>query len=166
MKKITYSVIAAFLLFGCGQQTGPVEKVEKADGQLPSPSSMASESDMLIKQGVAYLNQSDVVAAIQSFDNAIRKNPRNSRAYMVLSETYMRMNQTDRAIDTLTALLRVDPANANGHYLIAMAYGLNGERDTAAVHAQKSVELFQQERDQEGFLKALALLNSFNPENQ
>lgn len=137
------------LLGGCGPKPQPEQK---------TTSVIPGVSQEYLTQGVKHLQEADPVGAIKSFDEAIRNNPLDTRAYVVLGETYLRLNQFNRAIDTLTAATQVNPDKPELYYLLAMSHALAGNLPEAKENAQKSVILFQRNQDQESMIKALALL--------
>lgn len=112
----------------------------------------------LVAQGMQLLGDSKVPEALRKFDEAIKQDPTNEQNYMVLGQVYLRLNNVDRAIDTLSAGLRVAPNNGELHYLLATSKALNGNREEAVKHAQRSVDIFLQQRDEERFKRSLALL--------
>jgi tetratricopeptide (TPR) repeat protein len=111
-----------------------------------------------IQEGIQHLQQANTVEAIKSFDEAIKNNPTDPSGYIILGETYMRLQEYNRAVDSLNAASRVAPDKGEIFYLLAINYGLLGKRDLAKENAQKSVEKFRLAKDEENFLRSLALL--------
>ncbi len=162
MKKIFIGVMTMSLfLVGCGSHedaTGVETQSEsKQVASTVSPDS-AIGAQQLIEQGKKHLNERDVPLAIKNFHDAIVENPRGEEAYLILGQTYMELQSYDRAIETLSALTKVDPGNGKAYYLLAVANGMGGHKELAKKNAQMSVEIFQGKKDQENFLKSLALL--------
>lgn len=154
------------VLSGCGspQQTTsssetesqlPVdEKAMAAKARTPSQ----SMDENFIAQGVEHLQDADTLGAIRNFDEYIKRHPQDPRGYIILGQTYMRLNDYPRAIDTFSAATRVAPDQGDLYYFLAMNYGLNNNLDMAIASAQKSVVLFREQKDEENFLRSLALL--------
>lgn len=149
MKKIFGALAVMILLVGCGS---PDNVGQKDVGSIPS------QKPDYLKEGIAHLNNANPNAAISSFDQAIKQNPRDARTYLILGETYMRLNQYARALDTFTAATRVAPTDGHLYYLMAVSSGLNGNAEQAKINAEKSIVLFQRNKDVEGLKKSLALL--------
>lgn len=124
----------------------------------------ASENP-LITAGVAHLKKGDVRAAIQSFDEAIRDNPRDVQGYLILGQTYMHLKDFNRAIDTFIVATRVDPENGQAHYLLATNLGLAGNYTMARVQAEKSAEIFRKNQDGANFKRSVALLQGLPADN-
>lgn len=115
-------------------------------------------SESYLNQGVRYLKEANVTEAIKNFDEAIKQDPLDTRGYMILGQTYMRLNDSSRAVDTFSAAARVAPNSGEIQYLLAVNYGLMGEMDLARQSAQKSVEIFKALQNDEDFAKSLSLL--------
>ncbi len=140
--------------FGCEQK-----KEVKFEAPVPQPA-----AHDFMKDGVEYLEQAKVPEAIRSFDEAIKQNPVDPQPYLVLGQTYMRINDYTRAIDTFSAALRVSPDKGSLHYLIAVNYRLLGDLELARKNAEISIEFFRQKQDEKNFLMALALLQELSEE--
>lgn len=143
MKRTGFYVVMCFLVAACGSR---VNKQEKAQG-----------NKNYIKEGIQHLQEANPTEAIKSFNAAIKSNPGDMSGYIVLSETYMRMQEYNRAIDSLTAASRVAPDQGQIYYLLAINYGLIGDKEQAQENAKKSAEIFQMQKDQQNFVKSLAL---------
>ena len=135
------------LLVGCGSR-------EK------KTSSTQVVSSNYVAEGVAFLKANDVVSAIRSFDQAIKHDPYNIQNYFTLGQVYLRLQNYPRAVDTFSAATRVAPTSAQAYYLLAMSCSLDGKKEAAVRAAQKSAELFAQQKDKEGFLHAAKLLKT------
>ena len=152
------------MMVGCGSQetqSGATKEMPKAvsNGQVA-----ALKNQHHIEQGLEHLRDANIAAAIKSFDEAIKQNPRDPQGYLILGETYLRIKDYNRAIDTFSAVTRVAPQNGEGFYLLAITYGVMGNKDLARQNAQKSIELFQEEKNQAKFVRSVALLNGLSKE--
>ncbi len=149
-------------LIGCGQTEEPSQQ-SQAMPAAQAPVSVVGEnretaSDRLIEEGKEDLESGEILSAIQNFDEAIRRDPRDPGNYMVLGETYLHLKNYDKAIDTFSAVLMFEPENGPAHYMLALAYNFRGDKDQAIQHAQKSTQIFQDAEDLDNFRKSLVLL--------
>jgi tetratricopeptide (TPR) repeat protein len=117
-----------------------------------------------IKKGMTSLSQGDVLAAIKSFDMAIKNDPKNIKNYLTLAQVYIRLRNYPRAIDTLSAATRVDPLNGDVYYLLSVSQRLNGDLKGAINSAKKSVVLFQRSGDQDNFGRSAGVLKKLMEE--
>lgn len=147
MKRVAVVLLALFI---CGCGSGPSKEEKQAAGGFLKRDYFG--------EGVRQLKQGNPLAAIKSLNLAIRQSPLESKSYLLLGETYMRLKQYDRAADTFLAASRVAPNEGEIYYLLAVNYGLSGDLNLAQLNARKSVLLFQQEKDEKNFKKSLALL--------
>lgn len=159
MKALFYSLVVIFLLSGCGKAKEPAtSEVKKEFTKISSGSGDQARFDKLLNEGALLLSKGYVPAALQAFDEAIKINPNDPRGYVVLGETYIRLKQLDPAIETFKRILAFSPENPEAYYLIGMAHGLKGERDVAAQYAQKSMQLAQNQKNEEMFIRSAAML--------
>ena len=163
MKKIFIVLVAGIMIWGCG--SSEEKKADKAGtpfakqiARQQRAAASSTKAKDFIEDGIEHLQDAEVKAAIQSFDNAIRQNPWDPEPYLILSQTYMRLKNYLRAVDTLSAAERIAPDRGDIPYLLAICYGILGKQDLAAASAKKSIELFRASKDEEHFKKAIALL--------
>jgi cytochrome c-type biogenesis protein CcmH/NrfG len=152
VKKHYFILFVLILCLGCGSNNQSPQQ-----GAKP-PEGSVDVSNALMEQGKKFLNSGDIRKAIAVFDQAIMQNPSNLQAYTILSELYMRMKDFNRAVDTLRAAERVAPENGEIKYLLALNLGFAGHASDAITTAQQSAEIFQRERDDENFKKAIGLV--------
>jgi len=160
MKKQFFLILIAIIFVSCGPKPAE-EEVHSSRGAMQQKVN-AQKSEDFLRKGSQELSKGNVASAINNFNDAIKNNPRDSRGYLILGQTYLRLKQYDRAIDVFKAEINFDPDNGQIQYLLAMSYALNGEAALAVPHAQRSVEIFQDSQDQENFVKSLALLQGLN----
>lgn len=154
MKRFLVVMLAVAFVSGCGSPSTGSKSKPKA-----TPKETAKRvQDKFLNEGIQYLQEANTVEAVRSFDQAIRQNPLDTRGYMILGQTYMRMNNYDRAIDTLLAASRVSPDQGEIYYLLAVNHRLAGNPELAKENVQKSIELFRQTKDERNFKKSLVLL--------
>ena len=170
MRRLMIVVAVGLLLAGCGtpekstsgQGLGPTNQANPDTAQVQ----VKNISSEFVNKGMEYLQKSEPIAAVKNFDEAIKRNPKDFRLYLVLSETYMRLHEYPRAADTLEAATLVAPDQGEISYLLAINYGLMGKRELAKKNAEKSIELFRQKKDEDNFLRAIALLQGLNEVEQ
>jgi Tfp pilus assembly protein PilF len=164
MKQYAWMLLLTVFVLACGRADQP-------QSNAASKIDTAAQAKQLIDQGMEYLNQQDVVKAIQSFDNAIKVDPQNPENYMVLGQVYLRLRNYDKAVDTFNAGTRVGPAYGELFYFLgaanAVRFHMADNSQTAELYknegilaAKRSIEIFVQEQDEEKFKRALALLKS------
>ncbi len=142
------------MITGCGQKDEAKNKTPKSRKAVTGQEYLAA--------GMQYLNQKDIPQAIRSFDMAIKTDPSDINSYLVLGQVYMRLKQYDRAADTFGAAVRVDPNNGEAFYMLSTNKMLSGRFESAEKDAQRSVELFMLNRDEEKFKRSVALLKTIS----
>ncbi|MCA9407298.1 MAG: hypothetical protein KC733_01300 [Candidatus Omnitrophica bacterium] len=147
-KHFVWLFLGLFIINGCGQK----KEETKFQG-------VTAKKDF-IAEGMEHLKRGDIPRSIYSFDMAIKNEPTNINNYIILGQVYMRLNNFDRAVDTLSAATRVDQNNGEIFYLLATSKALQGKREDAIKIAQRSVDIFMSQRDEEHFKAAVALLKS------
>lgn len=150
LKKFLFYSILSVLLVSCGSKA-PEEKARARKVNVN-----------YIEQGMNFLAQADVPRAIASFDQAIRNEPTNPNNYIILGQVYLRLENYERAIDTLRAATRVAPNNGEVFYLLATSHILRGpeHHELALKAAQRSAEIYYQLGDKERLEQALILVKT------
>lgn len=145
------------LIVGCNSR----EKMpEQKTGAVDDPQLLKEASAKLIQQGVEFLNQKDVAKAVVSFEGAIQVDPTNLQPYMVLSEIFMRMKSYPEAITVLERAVTLFPDNGYVFYMLSLANQGNQTPLPAVLAARKSVELFQAQKNEEGYKQAMMLMDA------
>lgn len=147
-KYFILALLSLFIFSGCGQK----KEEKKFQG-------VSAKKDY-ITEGMNHLKEGDIPRAIYSFDVAIKNDPTNITNYIILGQVYMRLNNFDRAVDTLSAATRVDQNNGEVYYLLATSKAFQGEKEDAIKMAQRSVDIFMNQRDEDRFKASVALLKS------
>jgi len=129
-----------------------------------------SQAKAFMDQGMQYFAKEDIVNALKSFDNAIKVDPNNPDNYLVLGQIYLRLRNYDKAVDTFNAGTRVGPEQGELFYFLGaadairvhMSEGAQAEayKKEGIAAAQRSVEIFIKQKDQQRLVTALALLKS------
>ncbi len=167
MKRVIVLLLTTMIV-GCGSQKETQQQSTGSDAtqaaapaqsaSAPSNDALRGQKEALLKEGMDLLNKADVPEAVKTFVALIKLDPRDSRGYMILAETYIRMQRYDEANSVLEALIKVDPQNAMAYYLKGMAYGFNHKLPEGIDAAEKSMALFKEKRDKANFEKAAALM--------
>ncbi len=155
MKKYIAVFALTVLAAGCGGRPSG----NQAAGTQKQGS---SGSQTFLQEGFSYLKENDYQKAIKSFDQAIKKEPKNIDNYMTLGQVYLRLKNYPSAVDTLSAAVQVSPQSGEAYYLLATSKALKGDVSSAIIDAQKSAQLFIQRKDQEKLKKTLVLLKGLS----
>ena len=158
MRNFSVIMLMFLALAGCGDKK-TTTSAEPAASLRSKMQAAALKNQAYIDQGMKYLQSSNIPAAIKSFNAAIKQNPRDPRGYLVLGQTYMRMQEYDKAINSFSVAAKVAPEDGEAYYLLAVNYGLTGDKVLARQNAEKSIEIFKNQRNQEKFVRSVALLN-------
>ena len=141
---------------GCNSREKVIEKKNPgADPNLPKQASVK-----LLQQGVDFLNQKDITKAVVSFEGAIQVDPKNLQPYMVLAEVFMRMKSYPEAIAILERATTIFPDNGYVFYMLSLANEGNKTPLPAVLAARKSVELFQSQKNEEGYKQSMLLMEA------
>ena len=160
MNKIFYVILIGGMIVGCSRS----QQADNIESEVTTTA--ATPAHNYVKEGLDYLKQADAKAAIKSFDEAIRQNPTDTKAYMALGETYMRMQEYTRAIDTFSAASMMAPKDGEILYLLALNHQMAGNFKEAVQSAEKSVEAFRQKQDPKNAAKSLALIQGIVQEEK
>lgn len=166
MKRVILAVVAGLMIAGCDSaKKDPAQEPSMAAKAVKeAPAAVVKKSAVttdFYAQGLKHLGEGDVNEAVQSFVRAIQESPADPESYLVLGQIYMRTENYGEAVQAFTAASRVAPGRGDIYYLLALAHGFNGERELAKQSAERSVEIFSQQQDEENFTRSLSLLQSF-----
>ena len=143
MKKIFFALLACALVAGCGSRDAQKQQMSSAE---------------YIEQGKSALLKGDIAGGVKLFQQAVAKNPRDSRAWFVMAEVQMRMGEYQRAAESFSRVSLLEPQNGIASLLAGNCYELLKEKDKAVESIQKSIIAFQQNKDQKNFRVAVATL--------
>lgn len=163
---VAWMMLVVMLMAGCGlrpDETKSAQKSAKTAEQIFQTDKEVSAQSYLDK-AINFLKEGKIVDAIQHFDEAIKNDPLNVSAYLLLGQTYIHLNEFDRAADSFKAALNVAPDQGEIYYMLAITNGLRGRKDLAVTNAEKALLLFSQDKDGENFKRALALLQGLSQE--
>lgn len=156
LKRSLVLVFVLLIAVGCNSRERTPAK--KSTESLGATTEQASAK--LMQQGVEFLNQKDIAKAVVSFEGAIQVEPRNLQPYMILAEIFMRMQSYPEAIGVLERAVNVFPDNAYVFYMLSLANQGNNTPLPAVLAARKSAELFQAQKNEEGYKQAALLMES------
>ena len=146
MKRMLCCVVGVVLFAGCGSPQG--------NDTSSAPVAAVAQNDY-IHEGVQLLKESKTSEAIKNFDEAIKNDPFNPKGYMILGETYMRLQDYPRAIDSFSAAIRIAPEQGELYYLLAVNQAVMGRREMALENVGKSITLFRAQENEDGFLRSM-----------
>ncbi len=147
MKKQIILFLSVLLVAGCGRNESSENKFRGVQ-----------EKHDYASEGINYLKQKDIVRSIQSFDLAIRQDPRNVENYLTLGQVYLHLQQATRAVDTFSAAVKVAPQNADAYYFLALAEAMDNKKPEALESAKKSAELYAATKNEDMFKKSVAIV--------
>ncbi len=150
MKKVIYLIAISLLFAGCGSR----ENVSEA---IPSEGDLKQKVDF-IQIGAKFLSRGDITKAIASFKEATRLDPKNTKAYFILGQTYMRLKNCENAIENFKTVTELDANNGQAYLLSGGCYDMLGKKDEAIEDIKKSIEIFEKNRDAARFKMALLML--------
>jgi tetratricopeptide (TPR) repeat protein len=95
-------------------------------------------------RGVAYYFKKDYQAAIKDYDEAIRLDPKKSRAYTNRGAAYKGLGRNDRAIADESEAIRLDPLYPEYYDNRGLSYAENGDYDRAIADYNEAIRLAPQ----------------------
>lgn len=123
-------LLTVVFLVGCGQQakqdvpvepivanTAPQELTQKQKIVTALGQALAQKKNKLMQEGMEDLNRGDIPQAVKTFGDLIKLDPKDTRSYFVLVETYMRLKRYPDAIEVINAILSLEPDNGVAYYL-------------------------------------------------
>jgi tetratricopeptide (TPR) repeat protein len=87
--------------------------------------------------GIIESSQQDYPAAIDSFNHALRLNPRSSKTLNNLGNVYASQKEWDHAEKEFRTVLRIDPANEDANYNLGVVLMMKGSAEDAIPHFQR-----------------------------
>ena len=87
--------------------------------------------------GIIASNQRDYQAAIDSFEHALRLNPRSTKTLNNLGNAYAAQKKFDLAENDFRTVLRLDSANADANYNLGVLLLMKGSAAQAIPHLQR-----------------------------
>ena len=115
-------------------------------------------SDALTAKGIETAGDINNVAAVPFLEEATHVKPQNDVAYAKLGEIYDANDQTEKAITSYEAALRINPGLIDVYVPLGLAYVKAGEIEKAAVYATKA-ETAGPESAESRYLRGLVLFH-------
>ena len=103
--------------------------------------------------GTAYMKLKEFEKALEPFQNALAKEPRNLGNLNSLGTCYMATGNTAKAISTYEKALEINPNASMAYYNIGSAYQIQQNHQKAVEYLKKALEI----EEDESFLVALAM---------
>jgi tetratricopeptide (TPR) repeat protein len=97
---------ASFLLAGCA-----------VFGGSHTPPLPPQNADFYAQEGDKYLNEGNYNKAVESYANALKKDPKSVETHRKLAESYSKLGNNDLALQEFTNILQIDP-----NYILAYNY--------------------------------------------
>lgn len=108
----------------------------------------------LNNQGVDKLDQKDYKGAIANFDQVLRLDPQNVKAYFNRGFAYYNLENYQKAIEDYGKAIEINPSDAEAFYNRGLAYS-NLDSDKAAIQDfEKAGQLYQQQGQLDGYKDA------------
>jgi len=85
------------------------------------------------------LQQDNVEAAIENYEEVIRINPKDAETMADVGRLYMRNQKYDKTIELMDKILEIDPVNVDAIAQKAMAYDFLGESDKAFAAYEEAI---------------------------
>jgi tetratricopeptide (TPR) repeat protein len=130
---VTLSLGLGFVSLPLPVQYLPVNAI----AQVNSPSTAQDFLD----QGVKQLQQGDLEAAINNFNEAIRLNPNYAQAYGNRGIAYSRLQQYEKALADYNQYIRFNPNSAEAYYNRATLYDKLGDYQKAIADYDRAIRL-------------------------
>ncbi len=151
MKKAIIVLLAAVALVGCQQ------KQESTQAPVVTPDRKEMGQKLMLKS-IQDLEKKDLKGAISSLEEAIKVNPTEPEAYLLMSQILLKVGEYGHAADFLEQTVKNFPDNGTAFYMMSIANRMVGKKLPAVLAARRSAEIFQAANDKENFTKSAVLL--------
>ena len=156
MRRLPHSVFIAFVYLGIlvshaeaddrATCLGPVTDGENVAACTRLIAAGGLDSGELVKvyfqRAISHtVIRGDFDQAIADFNEVIRLDPNNARAYSVRGACFVRKGDLARALVDLEASLRLDPKDASVHSNLSLYYNATGDYDHALAEANEALRL-------------------------
>lgn len=159
MNRIFLSIMVILMFAGC-------QPKEAADNQqAPDMAQRQEASRKLTVEAVVLLNQKNYQGSVTALDSAIKFDPTNQEAYMILGQMLIKSGEYVRASDFLDNAAKNFPDNGIIYYMLGIAFKMDGKKLPAMLAARRSMEIFKNANDQENLKMASVLMEEINKVN-
>jgi tetratricopeptide (TPR) repeat protein len=146
------SIRSSRTLFGCGERSTRLRQRDRAvayidraiaiyDKLLKLNSVPLLRADLLAERANAYDIKGERDRAIADYDEAIRLNPKNARAFQIRGLAHRAKGDNDRAIADYDEAIRLDPKYALAFNNRGLAYRAKGDNDRAIADCDEAIRL-------------------------
>jgi Tfp pilus assembly protein PilF len=97
--------------------------------------------DLYDRLGDAYVRKGQYTQAQEALNRAVLLEPSATGPYILLGETFLKLNEPIEALHYLDHAVRMDPTNYITHNLLAQAYKATGQVDAANREFQLVVDI-------------------------
>ena len=94
-----------------------------------------------MEKAIHYTEIGNLTKAKEAFNEAIKQNPRNAKAYFGLGGIYNMEKDHAKAIKLFQKAVALDPTYVDAHYGLAFTYEIIGEKEKAAKEYARHKEL-------------------------
>ncbi len=98
-------------------------------------------SDEYVKEGIAHTEHEEYEEALESFLNAVRKNPNNPEAFYSLGGIYNYNKTYEEAAEAFRTVIQLDPVHFNAYYSLGYTYEQLNRQDDAEKQFRRYREL-------------------------
>ena len=151
MKKALCFLMAVLVLAGCQKQ----EDQQAATGV----DQRKDVGHKLIMKSLNDLQNKDLKSTFVDLETAIKINPSDPDAYLLLGQILLKVQEFDHASEFLEVAGKNFPDNGTVFYMLSIADKMSGKKLPAVMAARRSIEIFQAQQDRDNMLKSAALLH-------
>ena len=138
-----------------GEDRAPGDEPGQGDGPGTRDWRAGESAYDLLRRGTAFLAKRHHAQAAVVLQRAAALEPRRGSILEPLGRAYFMSGQLDRALETFTALLEVDPTAHYGHYALGRTLARLGRASEARTHLRLAVALAPTSRLYRGALERL-----------
>lgn len=91
--------------------------------------------------GEKSIDQRDFATAVENFGREVQRHPDNEQAWLGLANSYVKIEQPDKAIEAATQALRIAPRTESALYFLGVGHFLKGELDIAMQIFQETLRV-------------------------
>ncbi len=158
MKKIISVFVLSLMLTGCQQASQQQQSAVGNERQ--------DASKKLFAQSMMLLQQKDVKGAVESLENAIKADPTDPNAYLVLGQILLKSGEYEHAVEFLGETAKTFPDNGTVFYMLSVANRMAGQKLPAVLAARRSYEIFNAASDAVNAQTSAVLLEELVKEAQ
>jgi len=143
MRRIIFFLISVLVFAGC-QSSSQVGSEHKK-----------IEARHLILKGLEDINNKNIKRSIIDLNEAIKANPSELEAFILLGQVLLREGQAEQASDVFMYAAHIFPNNGTVFYMWAIANNAAGKKREALEAAHLSAEIFSKKKTEEVYLNGM-----------